>query len=435
MTFDLVILGHGVGRVYELPIPLWAYLGGAAATVLASFLVRAFSRTTRPIPNERRIAGAGVGRGVVLFLRALALVLLTLAIVAGLVLREEGNTAATLIFWVAFIIGVTALSAIVAGVWAAANPWATIERFYRIGDTDVTPRTPPAWLGPVLVYALFWFELASGADRDPFWVVAALIGYSLYSFTCRAAFGPRWDLADPLAILFGFAERSAPLRLGEDGVFYKGPLRGLEQTEPMPVGLYASVFVLLGATTFDNLSETVGWGNFLMSTGLDGLPTLLRDTVALAVLALPFLVTFMAAVWIAHRWIDRSKPLMHMARYLGWSLIPIGVAYVLAHNTPLLITGVPELVRALSDPFDRGWNLIGTSDAFLGFAASPKLVWFLEIAFIVIGHIVAVMAAHRAAVRLSASHEAAVNSQYALTVLMSGYTITTLWLLAQPLVR
>jgi hypothetical protein len=110
------------------------------------------------------------------------------------------------------------------------------------------------------------------------------------------------------------------------------------------------------------------------------------------------------------------------------------VAYVLAHNTPLLITGVPELVRAISDPFERGWNLLGTADAFRTFVASPKVVWFLEIAFIVIGHVVAVMGAHRAAVRLADSHEAAVKSQYALTVLMSAYTITTLWLLAQPLV-
>jgi hypothetical protein len=65
----LVILGHGVGRVYELPIPLWAYLLGAAATVLASFLIRAFSRTTRPIPEERKLAGSGLGRGTTLVLR------------------------------------------------------------------------------------------------------------------------------------------------------------------------------------------------------------------------------------------------------------------------------------------------------------------------------------------------------------------------------
>ena len=431
---DLVTIGHGVGRVYELPIPLWAYLLGAAATVLASFLIRAFSRTTRPIPDERTLAGPGFGRGATASLRVAAIVLLLLALVSGVVLREVGNNATTLLFWVALIVGVTALSALVAGAWEAADPWAAIERFYRVEGAEVTERVPPAWLGPLLVFALFWFELVSGADRDPFWVVGAIVGYSLYSFLFRASFGDKWALADPLSILFGFAGRSAPLRLSADGLSYKGPLRGLEQEEPMPIGLYASVFALLGATTFDNLSETVGWSDFLATSGLDALPTMLVETVALAVLGLPFLATFMAAVWVAHRWIGRSRTVGDIGRYFGWSLIPIGVAYVLAHNTPLIITGVPELVRAISDPFERGWNLLGTADAFHTFVASPKVVWFLEIAFIVIGHVIAVMAAHRAAVRLADSHEAAVKSQYALTVLMSAYTITTLWLLAQPLV-
>jgi hypothetical protein len=92
------------------------------------------------------------------------------------------------------------------------------------------------------------------------------------------------------------------------------------------------------------------------------------------------------------------------------------------------------MIRQLSDPFDRGWNLFGTIDAFGGFFASPKLVWFLEIVLIVGGHILGVLAAHRIALRLGESHAAAMKSQYALTVLMSVFTITTLWLLAQPLV-
>jgi hypothetical protein len=127
--------------------------------------------------------------------------------------------------------------------------------------------------------------------------------------------------------------------------------------------------------------------------------------------------------------------LLDAARAFGWSLVPIGIAYVLAHNAPLLITGVPQLVRALSDPFEYGWNLFGTGDLWSGFSASPQLVWYLEIALIVGGHVLGVLTAHRTAVRVAGSHAAAVRSQYALTALMSVYTIATLWLLAQPLVR
>jgi hypothetical protein len=115
-------------------------------------------------------------------------------------------------------------------------------------------------------------------------------------------------------------------------------------------------------------------------------------------------------------------------------LVPIGTAYVVAHNIPLFITGVPQIIRGLSDPFEKGWNLFGTANAFQGFFASPRVVWFLEIAVIVGGHILGVLAAHRAAVRLGETRRGAVRSQVALTLLMSVFTITTLWLLAQPLV-
>ena len=35
-----VVFAHGVGRVYESPLPVWLYLVGAAATVLISFAIR-----------------------------------------------------------------------------------------------------------------------------------------------------------------------------------------------------------------------------------------------------------------------------------------------------------------------------------------------------------------------------------------------------------
>jgi hypothetical protein len=130
----------------------------------------------------------------------------------------------------------------------------------------------------------------------------------------------------------------------------------------------------------------------------------------------------------------RGRSLTFMALSFGWSLIPIGVAYVLAHNAGLVLTGVPLLVRSLSDPFELGWNVWGTANLFEGFIVSPALVWFVEIALIVTGHILGVLAAHRIAVSLAGTYGEAVRSEYALTALMCIYTISTLWLLAQPLV-
>lgn len=428
------VLAHGVGRVYESPIPLGYYLAGAAATVLVSFLIAALATSARPLGPGKKILGERPTRVLVMVLRGIALISLILMLVSGLMVRSLGLTFTTLAFWVGLIVLVTAVSALVGGLWEAIDPWATIERFYRLEDAEPRRLEIPWWVGPALLFGLFWFELVSGIGFEDFWVVVFLVVYSLLSFGFRAQIGDGWKLVDPLSILFGFASRSAPLRIDETGLYRRNMLHGLDEEEQMPKALFAAIFVLLAATTLDNLIETVGWSNLRRSLGLDEVSDLVVDSAAFLLLVVPFLVTFLAAIWIAHRWVGKALDRWGIARRFGWSLVPIGVAYVLAHNSPLLLTGVPQLVRFFSDPFDRGWNLLGTSEMFSGYSPSPQFVWFVEILLIVGGHILGVLAAHRIAVNLSDDHKDAVKSQYALTVLMSLYTIVTLWLLAQPLI-
>ncbi|MEA2447221.1 MAG: hypothetical protein QOK47_858 [Actinomycetota bacterium] len=429
-----MILAHGVGQVYKLPIPLPLYLGAAAATVLVSFVLRMVVPQGARRTEERTVVGARPARILIVVLQVLAVVLLVLAILSGAIVRERGLTLGPLGFWVGLIVGVTALSSLLGDVWEHIDPWRTIEDTYRIKDVEVAERSFPWWVGPFLVYMLFWFELVSNVGFESFWIVVVLALYSLYVFTFRAGLGEGWRQADPLSILFGFAARCAPLRIDRDGIHFRGLLRGLDERTPMPLALYSSVFILLASTTLDNVKETTGWTSFLTSTGLESVSDTIVNSLALLLFALPFFAAFMLATWVAHRWIGRRLSVSELGRHLGWSLIPIGVAYVLAHNASLLIADTPQLLRALSDPFLKGWNLFGTADWFATYQPSPKLVWFLEIALIVGGHILGVLAAHRTAVRFSDDHRAAVRSELPLTLMMAAFTISTLWLLAQPLV-
>jgi hypothetical protein len=430
---DQYLLAHGVGRVYELPLPLPLYLGAAAVTVLVSFAIRMLV-PEEAAGEESRVVGEGGARVIARVLGIIAVVFFILTLLSGAIVRERGLTFSPLAFWVGLIVGITVLSVLLGGIWQRIDPWALAERTYRIEDAEVTPRSSPWWVGPVGVYILFWFELVSNVGFESFWVVVALVLYSLFAFSFRTALGERWALVDPLSILFGFAARTSPLRIDESGVFYRGMLGGLDEKGPMPLALYTSVFLLLGSTTLDNVQETVGWSSFLSNTGLDSLPEVLVDSVALLLFALPFFGLFMLATVASHRWTGKRDSAGSLGRHLGWSLIPIGVAYVLAHNAPLVMTGGPQLLRALSDPFQKGWNLLGTSDMMAGYLPSPKLVWFIEIALIVAGHILGVIAAHRTAVRLADDRGDALKGELPLTLLMATFTITTLWLLAQPLV-
>ena len=58
-------------------------------------------------------------------------------------------------------------------------------------------------------------------------------------------------------------------------------------------------------------------------------------------------------------------------------------------------------------------------------------VWYLSVGAIVIGHIAAVVLAHRRALRDSARRP--ILAGLPLVVLMIGYTVLSLWIIAQPI--
>lgn len=421
-----VSFAHGVGRVYQSPLPLWLYLVGAAATVLISFFIRSLADRTPPRQDGRVVAGPAAAQGLVSFFRIVSLTVLGLMILFTFLDPDPGFTVTPLLFWVLLIVGTVVASSLVSGLWERANPWATIESLYHVDEDASEPtRHLPEWLGPVLVYGLFWFELISGRGFDPAAILLVVAAYTVFALTLRRT-AANWEAVDPLSILFGFASRLAPLEVDDERGLVARGLGGLDERRPMPWTLFASVLVLLASTTLDNLRETVEWTTFLEATRLEHVDATVVDSVFLVLLTLPFLITFVAAVAASHRWMAASASVSTAVRTFAWSLIPIGIAYVLAHNMSLLIIGVPALIDRVVDSL--GINVFAT------YAPSPQLVWVLAIVLVVGGHVLGVLAAHRAASTLTDSHRAAVRSHTALTVLMSLYTVSTLWLLSLPLV-
>jgi hypothetical protein len=412
-----IVLAHGVGRVYQLPVPLYLYLLASAATVLASFFIRILAPKTKELRPPQKIAGRSTADVLSASLRVLGLVVVVLAVVFGISDPGRGLTTSTLLFWVGLIVGMLVISCGIEGAWAAADPWSVAIP----ANEEDGGRVAPWWLAPIGIYALFWFELVSGLGFQGRGIVIALVTYTAYTVMIRTTYKGGWKHVDPLWVLFGFASRTAPLVLNQEAIERRSIIAGLDHRDPMPKALFASLFVLMASTTLDNVRETIGWTSFLKTIGLSSLSPMLVDSVALIAFVLVFLAPFMLTMVLAHRWLAESTNTIVTARHFAWSLVPIGVAYVLAHNVSLLAIGFPELIRQLT----------GLWDAYV---PSPRMVWIAEILIIVGGHIIGVLVAHRIAVKMERDHRGAVKSQYALTVLMSLFTITTLWLLAQPLV-
>ena len=66
---------------------------------------------------------------------------------------------------------------------------------------------------------------------------------------------------------------------------------------------------------------------------------------------------------------------------------------------------------------------------------NARILWFLSVALIVLGHVLAVYLAHRVAIRTFANRAIALRSQYPMLTLMVVYTVISLWIIAQPIVQ
>ena len=134
--------------------------------------------------------------------------------------------------------------------------------------------------------------------------------------------------------------------------------------------------------------------------------------------------------------VDDRIGALEVARIFAYSLIPIALAYNIAHFITLLLIQGQLIVPLVSDPFGLGWDLFGTVGYSLNIGIiNARILWFLSVALIVLGHVLAVYLAHRVAVRTFANRAIALRSQYPMLTLMVVYTVISLWIIAQPIVQ
>src|SRR5262249_41379958 len=123
-----------------------------------------------------------------------------------------------------------------------------------------------------------------------------------------------------------------------------------------------------------------------------------------------------------------------MAQGFALTLVPIAIAYHLAHYLAYLLTQGQYVVPLASDPFGYGWNLFGTAGYRVNFAiVGARFAWYPAVISIVAGHIAAVYLADVRAHQILAARPAALRSQMPLTALMVVYTFVSLSILSEPI--
>ena len=148
-----------------------------------------------------------------------------------------------------------------------------------------------------------------------------------------------------------------------------------------------------------------------------------------------FLVVYAAFSWFIRQLSGEKASVNQVLRGFVFSLVPIALAYNLAHFLSLLAIQGQAIIPFASDPLGLGWDLFGTIDYRINIGiVNAKFVWFMSVAAIVLGHIIAVYIAHVISLRRTPDRSSALRGQYPMLVLMVFYTATSLWIIAQPIV-
>ena len=282
-------------------------------------------------------------------------------------------------------------------------------------------------------------------------VVAALaVAYSVVTLAGMVVFGrDQWlSRAEGFTVLFGLVGRFSPVEAERDaeGRVVRVFLRpwGVGLLNPSQSGWDRVTFIILtlGTLAFDGLIATPAWQQFqgegeVLLAPLGGLQLPVLRVLGMLLLTVTFLLIFTAfARLVIFFGTSRRVDEMETITAFAMTLIPIALVYNAAHNYSYLVIQSQSLIPLLADPLGRGWHLLPTQGYQPSFAlATAQVVWYMQVILIVVGHVVAVYLAHLRAGERFRTAQRALFSQYPMLVLMVLYTMTSLWILAQPITR
>ncbi len=462
MTLATHILLHGFGPRYDLPIATALYLYAAGGVVFISFVLvvlfagdkvgpkaTEYPRRAVPwlVPVARwpwpRIAGGAIGM----------IGLLTVLIAGFYGSSNAFYNPAEYVVWIFFWATLVILSGLVGNLWYLLSPWTAIydvlarvvpsARVWRLPEVGVWPAT-------AAYFSFACLELTTGMANRPVIVAIAAIAYTVVTLAGMFLFGrDEWlDHCEAFTTLFRIVGRFGPFEAERDergkiSAVYVRPW-GVGLLKPAPSGWDRVVFVILMLSTlaFDGISATPAWQDFTVALKSYWLPLgafgfFAVRTFGLVLLTIAFLlifITFMEAViYLGQRKVDLQATVSSFAL----TLVPIALVYNAAHNYSYVLVSSQYMIPLLNDPLHKGWHLLPAVANFTpNFAlAQASTVWYADIVLIVLGHVIAVFLSHLRAGERFRTAQRALLSQYPMLLLMVLYTMTSLWILAQPITR
>ena len=403
-------INHGVVNVGDLPIPFDMVLNASALVVVITFVYLKISwKESIVVPSKeifedrQNIIGKIFGATILFFL-----------IAPGIIGNESSKTSVTpLILWVFLWIGVPTLGLLFGDVYAKFNPLNLIK------ISSNKPRS--VYVSCFLFLGLTWFELVWREPGNPLNIASVFIILFVGVNLIRYFYKKSIIEVDPLLLLHYLYSK---LKLFNSKPYFRSLINNIGNLAKLN-GIEYFILLMIGTVTYDGLRETTFWYNQFG----EQINNIWFSTIMFLSMNLGTIIFYRFACYFAIKVGGSELKLNEVSKLFGHTMLPIAFAYHITHYLTLLLFETQTFIYRLNDPIGTGLNLFNVQEPEINYFIEPIIIWGIQVAVTLLGHMLSVVLAHDLAVKLF-GHQQSDKTQYIFLFITVALTLQALFVLS-----
>ena len=403
-------LNHGVVNVGDLPIPFDMVLNSSALVVLITFVYLKVSWKESIITPRQEVFNDRQNFIGKLF----GIIILFLLVAPGIFGNESSKTSvAPLILWVFLWIGVPVLGLLFGDIYSKFNP---LNLFSLKSD-----KPESVYFACILFIGLTWFELVWRKPGNPLNIAIVLITLFICVNLLRYFLKKSLIEVDPLLLLHYLYSK---LKLFNSRPYFRSLLDNIGNLAKLR-GIEYFVLLMIGTVTYDGLRETTFWYNQFGSRTDD----MGFSTMMFLIMNLGTILFYRFACFFAIKVGGSDLKLNHVSNLFGHTMLPIAFAYHVTHYLTLLLFESQTFFYRFNDPIGIGMNILNVQEPTINYFVEPLVIWGIQVAVTLLGHMLSVVLAHDLAVKLF-GHQQSDKTQYIFLFITVALTLQALFVLS-----
>ena len=403
-------LNHGVVNVGDLPIPFDIVLNSSALVVLITFVYLKVSWKESIITPRQEVFNDKQNFIGKLF----GIIILFLLVAPGIFGDESSKTSvAPLILWVFLWIGVPVLGLLFGDIYSKFNP---LNLFSLKSD-----KPESVYFACILFIGLTWFELVWRRPGNPLNIAVVLITLFVCVNLLRYFLKKSLIEVDPLLLLHYLYSK---LKLFNSRPYFRSLLDNVGNLAKLK-GIEYFVLLMIGTVTYDGLRETTFWYNQFGSRTDD----MGFSTMMFLIMNLGTILFYRFACFFAIKVGGSDLELNHVSNLFGHTMLPIAFAYHVTHYLTLLLFESQTFFYRFNDPIGIGMNILNVEEPTINYFIEPLVIWGIQVAVTLLGHMLSVVLAHDLAVKLF-GHQQSDKTQYIFLFITVALTLQALFVLS-----